>query len=422
MTGRCYNKEKAAIKADGLILTPMCEITGVVVEMNVTIRPPDGKPPRNMRLAIECPNYEPQRVSVNGGPWRNVTAKSMAHLPEGHLLGCGNPLLDIQAVVDKTFLGKWELKENDAILCDEKHVPMFHEMIEKYKVEYVPGGATQNALRICQWILNPKAAPNRTVFFGAVGKDQFGEQLEQKAREAGVNVRYQVNPEVKTGTCAVLITETHRSLCAHLAAANTFTIDHILKPENQQLIHSASFYYIAGFFLTVCPEAILHVAKHAHESGKPFMFNLAAPFISQFFTDRLRDVLFYVDILFGNEDEAVAFSEAMGFNTKDVEEIARKASALPHVSNKPRMVVFTQGPEPVIVVKNENDVTKFPVHRLEKDEIVDTNGAGDAFCGGFLAQYIQGKSIKECVECGCYAACEIIKKQGCTTPDTCKYH
>ena len=38
------------------------------------------------------------------------------------------------------------------------------------------------------------------------------------------------------------------------------------------------------------------------------MFNLAAPFISQFFTDRLRDVLFYVDILFGNEDEAVAFS------------------------------------------------------------------------------------------------------------------
>ena len=63
-----------------------------------------------------------------------------------------------------------------------------------------------------------------------------------------------------------------RSLCAHLAAANTFTIDHILKPENQQLIHSASFYYIAGFFLTVCPEAILHVAKHAHESGKVGIF------------------------------------------------------------------------------------------------------------------------------------------------------
>lgn len=26
----------------------MCEVTGVVVEMNVTIRPPDGKPPRNV--------------------------------------------------------------------------------------------------------------------------------------------------------------------------------------------------------------------------------------------------------------------------------------------------------------------------------------------------------------------------------------
>lgn len=30
----------------------------------------------------------------------------MAHLPEGHLLGCGNPLLDIQAVVDKVGILK----------------------------------------------------------------------------------------------------------------------------------------------------------------------------------------------------------------------------------------------------------------------------------------------------------------------------
>ncbi|EYC09799.1 hypothetical protein Y032_0059g3056 [Ancylostoma ceylanicum] len=74
----------------------------------------------------------------------------MANLSEGVLLGCGNPLLDLQATVGKDFLDKWNLKENDAILCDDQHNAMFDELSEKYQVEYVPGGATQNAVRVCQ--------------------------------------------------------------------------------------------------------------------------------------------------------------------------------------------------------------------------------------------------------------------------------
>lgn len=84
---------------------------------------------------------------------------------------------------------------------------MFTELTRDFKVEYIPGGAAQNSLRVAQWILN---APNRTVFFGAVGKDQYGDLLASKAKEAGVNVHYQINETVKTGTCAALINGTHR--------------------------------------------------------------------------------------------------------------------------------------------------------------------------------------------------------------------
>ncbi|KIH57011.1 hypothetical protein ANCDUO_12805, partial [Ancylostoma duodenale] len=192
----------------------------------------------------------------------------MANLAEGVLLGCGNPLLDLQATVGKDFLDKWGLKENDAILCDDKHNAMFDELSEKYQVDYVPGGATQNAVRVCQ-----------------------------------------VNDKVKTGTCAALIYGQNRSLCAHLAAANTFTIDHMFDPAHASLIEKAQFYYIAGFFLTVSPPSIMHVAEHSHKHNKTFMFNLAAPFISQFFFEPLSAVLPYVDILFGNEDEAAAFAK-----------------------------------------------------------------------------------------------------------------
>lgn len=56
-----------------------------------------------------------------------------------------------------------------------------------------------------------------------------------------------------------------------------------------------------GFFLTVSPESILKVAKHASENNKIFSLNLSAPFISQFFKEAMMKVMPYVDILFGNE-------------------------------------------------------------------------------------------------------------------------
>lgn len=48
------------------------------------------------------------------------------------------------------------------------------------------------------------------------------------------------------GTCAVIISNEgkDRSLCANLAACNKFTIDHIKKPENSELIKKADYYYV----------------------------------------------------------------------------------------------------------------------------------------------------------------------------------
>lgn len=58
-----------------------------------------------------------------------------------------------------------------------------------------PGGSVQNSLRVCQWILKK---PNATVFFGCVGKDNYANILETRARGDGVDVRYQFK-NVETG-------------------------------------------------------------------------------------------------------------------------------------------------------------------------------------------------------------------------------
>ena len=90
-----------------------------------------------------------------------------------------------------------------------------------------------------------------------------------------------------SGTCAVIVTDSgkNRSLVANLAAANAFTLDHVDKAESWQLVEKAKMVYIAGFFLTVCPPAIMKIAKHVAETDKTLVMNLSAPFLCQVFTE-----------------------------------------------------------------------------------------------------------------------------------------
>uniref|UniRef100_A0AAQ5X0V4 Adenosine kinase n=1 Tax=Amphiprion ocellaris TaxID=80972 RepID=A0AAQ5X0V4_AMPOC len=319
---------------------------------------------------------------------------------ENMLFGMGNPLLDISAVVDKDFLDKFE------------------ELVKRNKVEYHAGGSTQNSVKIAQWMIQK---PHKVAtFFGCIGTDHFGEILKKKAEEAHVDAHYYEQNEEPTGTCAACITGDNRSLVANLAAANCYKKEkHLDLDGNWELVEKAKVYYIAGFFLTVSPESILKVAKHASDKNKIFCMNLSAPFISQFFKEPLMKVMPYVDILFGNETEAATFAKELGFETDDIAEIAKKTQNLPKENTKrQRVVVFTQGKDDAVATK----VTMFPVVDIDQNDIVDTNGAGDSFVGGFLSALVQERPLEECIRAGHYAANIIIKRVGCTFPEKPDFH
>ncbi len=202
-----------------------------------------------------------------------------------------------------------------------------------------------------------------------------------------------------TGTCAVLVCDKDRSLVTNLGAANHFSPAHLAKPEIAALIDEAKFFYVSGFFLTVSPPSALQLAKHASENDKSFMLSLSAPFICQFFSDPVNELLPYTDYVVGNEHEAMAFGAKWGFGDKieDLPEIAKKLCALPKVNTKQsRTVIFTQGPGETLIVK-DGEVQRFPVIPCPKESIVDLNGAGDAWLGGFLAYRVRKASIEQCV-------------------------
>lgn len=333
-------------------------------------------------------------------------------------MGMGNPLLDISANVGQDLLDKYDVKLDSAILAEDKHQPLYSELVEKYDVQYIAGGATQNSMRVAQWMLKDKK--DMVAFMGAVGDDAYGKQLEDCASKDGVLVHYMKDTTTPTGTCAALILGGERCLVANLAAANNFKETHLATPKAQEIVDAAKFYYCAGFFLTVSVPSLVQVAEQAVAKNKVFCLNLSAPFIVQFFGDQLATAMEYADFLFGNESEAAAYGEKAGFGT-DLKEIALKVAALPKKnSSRPRTVVFTQGSKSTLVAVN-GTVTEYMVDPLAADKLVDTNGAGDAFVGGFLSELVQDKDMEACVKAGHWAARQIIQVSGTTLPATCDY-
>merc|ERR1711865_940864 len=92
------------------------------------------------------------------------------------------------------------------------------------------------------------------------------------------------------------------------------------------------------------------------------------------------------------------------YPTRPRRQVPPTASTSPHLSLVPmndkggksckRKVVITQGCEPTVVAEN-GIVTLHPINKVDSAKIVDTNGAGDSFVGGFLAALSKGKDIAD---------------------------
>ncbi|CAM4749353.1 unnamed protein product [Rotaria magnacalcarata] len=348
-----------------------------------------------------------------------MASSTLERLDDGTIFGIGNPLLDISADVPVSFLEAYNLKANDAILAGSQHKDLNETILRDYpNHQFVAGGSTQNSMRAATWILQQ---PGVCVYMGCVGQDKYHQLLHDAASKSGLTLAYQIyeNPaeHVQTGTCAVLITGNDRSLVANLGAANHFTIDHFNDPKNHEHVEKAKIFYTAGFFYTVSPDTVMRLCEHANQTKKLFCTNLSAPFVCEFFGDRLMKAIPYVDYLFGNETESRSFAKnQLNLDTLNVKEIAKALSELPKKnSERPRVVIITQGADPTILAIAGQNIQEFPVKKPPK--IIDTNGAGDSFVGGFLAYLALGKSNEEAIQAGAYCAYECIQQSGCTYPE-----
>ena len=128
---------------------------------------------------------------------------------------------------------------------------------------------------------------------------------------------------------------------------------------------------------------------------QPFALSLNAPFIPQFFKEQLDQTAPYWDYIVGNETEAASYAESHDLKTTDIPTIAKHLANLPKKNEqRKRIAIITQGTEPTVVaIQGEDNVKTFPVHEINKSDIRDTTGAGDAFAAGFFAGVAKGEAL-----------------------------
>lgn len=341
------------------------------------------------------------------------------------ILGFGNPVMDMMATVGDDTLAEWGAKLNDAILAEEKHEPLYAKLAAEKQIDYVAGGATLNTIRVAQWCMTAAGSANSSGYIGCIGKDAFGEKMKSALVADGVKNLFLEVDSAPTGTCAVLVKDAERSLVTKLGAAESYDPAHFESAPVQALLNESEVFYMAGYPITHAGGAstVKKIAEHALASNKTLCMNLSAPFLAMVppFRETLLDVFQYCNYIFMNESEAEELAKQLGWDCagKGSAAIAAEIAKLPSKRGGLKAVV-TQGALCTVLAETGKEAVTYEVKgnpwTLTQDMLTDTNGAGDAFCGGFIAKLAAGVSDAECAKMGHFAAGTIIQQSGCTIP------
>jgi adenosine kinase len=336
-----------------------------------------------------------------------------------YILGIGNPIIDISATTDKETLKKFNLDFGGTVFCNDTNKGVYEELEKSPDVSYVPGGSVTNSIRVANWCLRGNQN-YRCMLLGCVGNDEYGKKLKSELDKVDVVSILETHPMYKTSRCGAAIFKKERCLIPQIMASGHLSDQFV----NQSKAHfnQVEIFFIEGYFVIEKHAVVIDLIKFFDEKKTTKIgFTLSATFMVEFHYEKMKEIADCADIIFCNEDEAEVFAR---LKSKDPE----VNSMAIHRLLKPRenrIIVITCGKEPVLISRFDytNQQFEFVIKQyvplVPSEEIVDTNGCGDSFVGGFLSQYIQGKSLTTCARAGNYAASIIIKNIGCTFPIVC---
>ena len=255
----------------------------------------------------------------------------------------------------------------------------------------LPGGSAANCAVAAARLGTP------VQFVGVTGSDYLAEMLVKDLLDNAVGTPHLRRTPAPTAVVVVLINRHgERTFYSFRGAAASAAYG----PIAADLLRPGDCLHLSGYsFQDECSrETALALIARAKEVGA--MISLDPSFHSAYdFRTKMYPVLRDIDLLFPNREEAERMT--------GMSEPPQAATLLRALG--PKTVVIKLGSDGCYVASDEANtyVPTYPIH-----DVVDTTGAGDAFCGGFLASTLRNMPPSEAARVGHAVAASVIARQG----------
>jgi len=253
-------------------------------------------------------------------------------------------------------------------------VPAAGETVIGHNFASVPGGkgATQ--------AIAAARSGARVSMIGRVGNDDFGQRLQLGLNANGVDTSgIMVSEGISTGANLIMVNEIGENAICHTGGANLLlSIEDI--DEQSQLIRQADAIVLQ---LEIPQHIVAYVIQEARHHRIPVILN---PAPAPKGPEKINPSLFDVDVLIPNQNET---SRLCGEPVHDAHSAKLAGSAL--VAQGAKAVVVTLGRRGAMAITSEQ-IFQIPSFSAK---LVDTTGAGDAFCGAFAVEYAKKKDLKQ---------------------------
>lgn len=307
------------------------------------------------------------------------------------LLGISNAIVDVLAHVDDEFIERAGLVPGSMNLIDEDRAHEIYEMMGP--ATEMSGGSVANT------IAGFANLGGRAAYIGRVRDDQIGEIFNHDMRSLGVDIR--LDPAASgapTARSHVLITSdgqrtmnTYLGACTELGAADVTT----------KTVGTPKAILIEGYVWDI-PEGPALTQKAmdiAAETGTAVALSLSdALCVERHRASFEQAVRGGVSIVIADDDEINALMGTAEFD--DTVAAVRELDAL---------FVMTRSEKGSVIVRGDETHVQAA---MPVEKVVDTTGAGDAYCAGFLYGWVNDESLAECARLGTYCATQVIQQIG----------
>lgn len=306
---------------------------------------------------------------------------------DGMILGMGNALVDlIFQLPSDDVLTQWQLQKGSMTLIDSKRAGLILQYFNRTKPELATGGSASNT------ITSIAALGGKCGFIGQIGRDDtYGNFYITDLEKHGITPYFQ-RTEAPTGMAITLMSpDTERTFATCLGAAAGLSGESL----DPAVFARYRYFHIEGYMVQnyALMEKALSIAKAA---GMVVSLDLASFNIVHENRDFLIKILPQVDIIFANEEEALAFT-----GQKDLE-------ALIALSRSVAVAVVKLGARGSLIMYQDK------LYHINADKVVktDSNGAGDSYAAGFLYGLSRGLGVQECGEIASTVATEVVQVTG----------